>query len=247
MAVCKHSDKPMVRAFVAMIGLGFCANAGATTIVAIWTPSRIVISGDSLLNMHWTGPNRVRQHRTTKDCKIRQFGSNYISAAGNYHIQAVGFDLWETAAHACGASTTVDQCTAKFKAELQSALTKAARGRDVQVGVLIAGRQNGAPALDHITLIGTPMGGLSVKSESFRKGRQQWGRVILGERDAIDRYERGGASKMSDSVQEQSLSLVKIEARSLPQEVGAPFSTLTIEAVGENWTNPGCCPAACSK
>ena len=177
-----------MRAFVAIIGIGFCANVKATTIVAIWTPAKIVISGDSLLNMNWTGENGVRQHKTSKDCKIRRFGSNYISAAGNYHIQTAGFDVWNTAAHACGSSTDVDTCAAKFKTELRSILAKVVGAHDVHLSVLVAGRQNGAPALEHITLVGTSDGRLSVKSESFRKGKQKWGRVILGERDAIDRY-----------------------------------------------------------
>jgi hypothetical protein len=153
-----------VRTFVAAIGLSLCANVNATTIVAIWTPSQIVISGDSLLNMNWTGENGQPQHKTSKDCKIRKFGSNYISAAGNYHIQTAGFDVWETAAHACGASTSVDACTAKFKVELRGILAKVVGMHDVHLSVLIAGRQNGAPALDHITFIGTPEGRLSVKS-----------------------------------------------------------------------------------
>jgi hypothetical protein len=234
-----------LKAFAAIIGVSLCANANATTIVAIWTPAKIVIAGDSLLNMNWTGENGAPQHKTSKDCKIRKFGSNYISAAGNYHIQTAGFDVWETAARTCGSSTSVDGCTAKLRAELRGALAKVVGVHDVHLTVLIAGRQNGAPALDHITLVGTPDGRLSVKSESFRKGKQKWGRVILGERDAIDRYEHGTASTMTDSIQEQALSLVKVEARALPSEVGAPFSTLTIDAAGEKWTNPGCCPSAC--
>ncbi len=234
-----------MKAFAA-IAVGLCASANATTIVAIWTPAKIAISGDSLLNMNWTGANGQPQHKTSKDCKIRKYGSNYISAAGNYHIQTAGFDVWETAARACGSSTSVDGCTAKFRASLRSILGRVAGVHDIHLSVLVAGRQNGAPALDHITLIGTPDGRLSVKSESFRKGRQKWGRVILGERDAIDRYEYGAESTMTANIQEQALSLVRIEARSLPNEVGAPFSTLTIETAGEKWTNPGCCPAACS-
>jgi hypothetical protein len=243
----KHADRRDWNALAVIIGISLCTNAGATTIVAIWTPAKIVISGDSLLNLNWTGENGARQHKTSKDCKIRKFGSNYISAAGNYHIQTAGFDVWQTAAHACGSSMDVDACAAKFKTELRTILAKVVGVHDVHLSVLVAGRQNGMPALEHITLVGTPEGRLSVKSESFRKGKQKWGRVILGERDAIDRYEHGAASKMSDSIQEQAVSLVKIEARALPQEVGAPYSTLTIEAAGEKWTNPGCCPAACSK
>jgi hypothetical protein len=111
----------------------------------------------------------------------------------------------------------------------------------------VAGLQNGAPALEHITLVGTPQGRLSVQSESFRVGKQRWGRVILGDRDAIDRYEHGAPSTMTGSIQEQALLLVRVEARADPQEVGGPISTLTIEAAGEHWINPGCCPNACSK
>jgi hypothetical protein len=236
-----------VRALIAAVGILICANAGATTIVAIWTPAKLVIAGDSLLNMTWTGENGVPQHRTSKDCKIRKYGSNYISAAGNYHIQTAGFDVWETAAHACGSSTGVDSCVVRFKAELRAKLQRAVGVHDVHVTVLVAGLENGAPALEHITFVGTPDGRLSVRSESFRKGKQKWGRVILGEREAIDRYEHGAASTMTDSIQEQALSLVRVEARADPQEVGGPFSTLTIEAAGEHWINPGCCPNSCPK
>src|SRR5580698_6466 len=234
-----------MRALAALAGLSLCVNANATTIVAIWTPSKIVITGDSLLNMNWTGENGVPQHKTSKDCKIRKYGSSYISAAGNYHIQTAGFDVWQTASHACGSTTGVDQCASKFRAELRSALLRIVGIHDVHLSVLVAGLQNGAPALEHITLIGTPDGRLSVKSESFRKGKQKWGRVILGERDAIDRYEHGSESTMTDTIDQQALSLVKVEARALPQEVGPPYSELTIEASGEKWTNPGCCPASC--
>jgi hypothetical protein len=219
----------------------------ATTIVAIWTPEKIVITGDSLLNLNWTGENGEPRHKTSKDCKIRKFGSLYISAAGNYHIQRAGFDVWDIAAHACGSSTSVDLCAAKFKAELRTKLMRVVGMHDVHLGVLVAGRQNGVPALEHITFIGSPYGRLSVKSESFRQGKQKWGRVILGERDAIDRHERGAESTVTESIQEQALSLVRIEAHALPQEVGAPFSTLTIYEKGEEWVNPGCCPASCAK
>jgi hypothetical protein len=235
-----------VRAFAAILGVSLCANAGATTVVAIWTPAKIVISGDSLINTSWTGANGQRQHKTFKDCKIRKFGSNYISAAGNYRIEPGGFDVWKSAARACQASATVDGCTARFRVELRSALERIAGKREVHLTVLIAGMQNGAPALDHVTLNGMPRGGLSVTSESFRQGRQKSGRVILGERDAIDRYERGAGSRVTDSVWEQALSLVTIEAHALPQEVGAPFSILTIDAAGGNWSIGGCCSEACS-
>ena len=48
--------------------------------------------------------NGAPQHPTSKDCKIRKYGSNYISAAGNYHIQKAGFDVWEHGGGACASS-----------------------------------------------------------------------------------------------------------------------------------------------
>jgi hypothetical protein len=236
-----------VKAFVAVLGLGLCANADATTIVAIWTPSKMVIAGDSMINMNWTGENGARQHTTSKDCKIRKYGTNYISAAGNYHIQKAGFDVWDIAERSCSSSMNFEICAARFKADLRGILGRVVGVHDIHLTVLVAGRQNGSPALEHITFVSQPDGRLSIHSESFRRGKQKWGRVILGDRDAIDRYERGAASTMTANIQEQALSLVRIEARAVPQEVGAPFSTLTIEANGERWTNPGCCPASCSK
>jgi hypothetical protein len=234
-----------VKAFVAVFGLGLCAHA--TTIVAIWTPSKIVIAGDSLINMNWTGENGAPQHTTSKDCKIRKYGSNYISAAGNYRIQKVGFDVWNTAERACSSSLNFEICAARLKTDLRSILGRVVGVHDIHLTVLVAGRQNGAPALEHITFVSQPDGRLSMKSESFRRGKQKWGRVILGDRDAIDRYERGSASTMAGTIQEQALSLVRIEARAVPNEVGAPFSVVTIEASGEQWINPGCCPSSCSK
>lgn len=232
---------------VAALAVGLCTHAGATTIVAIWSPAKIVITGDSLLNINWTGTAGVPQHRTSNVCKIRKFGTNYISAAGNYHIQIAGFDIWDTAARACGASIGVNECGVKLRAELQRQLSRAVAVHEVYVGVLVAGLENGAPALDHMTYTGKLRDRLNVRSESFRQGRQTWGRVILGDRDEIDRYERASASTMSGSIQEQALSLVRVEARARPQEVGAPFSTLAIVAAGEHWVNAGCCPSSCSK
>lgn len=238
-----------MKAFVAVFGLGLCAHATAhaTTIVAIWTPSKIVIAGDSLINMNWTGDNGEPQHTTSKDCKIRKYGSNYISAAGNYSIQKAGFDVWNTAERACSSSMNFEICAARFKTDLRSILGRVVGVHDIHLTVLVAGRQNGAPALEHITFVSQPDGRLSMKSESFRRGKQKWGRVILGDRDAIDGYERGSGSTMTGTIQEQALSLVRIEARAVPNEVGAPFSAVTIEASGEQWINPGCCPASCSK
>jgi len=234
-----------VRLFAAAVAFSLCANA--TTIVAIWTPVKIVISGDSLINSDWTAANGARQHGISNDCKIRKFGTNYISAAGNYHIQKAAFDIWQAAARACGSSTNVGGCSVRFREELRTNLVQIARAREVHVSVLVAGLENGVPALDHITLIGTPRSGISVKIESFRRGRQTWGRVILGERGAIDRYEAASPSTVSNSIQDQALSLVRVEAGALPQEVGAPFSVLAIGAAGEHWINPGCCPASCSR
>jgi len=234
-----------VKFLVAFLGLGLCANA--TTIVAIWTPSKIVIAGDSLINMNWTGDHGTPQHTTSKDCKIRKYGSNYISAAGNYSIQKAGFDVWNTAERACSSSMNFEICAARFKMDLRSILGRVVGVHDIHLTVLVAGRQNGAPALEHITFVSQPDGRLRMKSESFRRGKQKWGRVILGDRDAIDRYERGSASTIAGTIQEQALQLVRIEARAVPNEVGAPFSAVTIEASGEQWINPGCCPASCSK
>jgi hypothetical protein len=234
-----------VRLFAAGVALSLCANA--TTIVAIWTPVKIVISGDSLINSDWTAANGAHQHGISNDCKIRKFGTNYISAAGNYHIQKAAFDIWQAAARACGSSTNVAGCSVRFREELRTNLVQIARAREVHVSVLVAGLENGVPALDHITLIGTPRNGISVRTESFRRGKQTWGRVILGERDAIDRYEAAAPSTVSNSIQEQALRLVRVEAGALPQEVGAPFSVLAIGTSGEHWINPGCCPASCSR
>lgn len=234
-----------MRLFAAVVALSVCANA--TTIVAIWTPVKIVISGDSLINSNWTGTDGSPRHRLSNDCKIRKFGTNYISAAGNYHIQKAAFDVWQAAARACGSSTNVGGCSVRFREELRTNLAQIARARGVQVSVLVAGLENGEPALDHITLIGTPQRGISVRTESFRRGRQTWGRVILGERGAIDRYEAASPSTMARSVQDQVLTLVRVEAGALPKEVGPPFSVLAIGTAGEHWINPGCCPASCSK
>ena len=236
-----------MRGFFAALAIGFCATAQATTIVAIWTPVKIVISGDSLVNSSWTAANGAPQHQLSNDCKIRKFGTNYISAAGNYHIQIAAYDIWQAAARACGSSTSVGACAVRFREELRTDLGQIGRTREVHVSVLVAGLENGAPALDHITLIGTPRGGMNVRTESFRRGKQTWGRVILGERGAIDRYEAATPSTMSSSIQDQVLRLVRVEAGALPQEVGAPFSVLAIGEAGEHWINPGCCPASCSK
>jgi hypothetical protein len=229
------------------LAIGISANAGATTSVAIWTPVKIEISGDSLVKSYWTAPDGERRHKFSNDCKIRKFGTNYISAAGNYHIQKAGFDVWQAAERTCGSSINVGGCAARLQQELRTGLGQIARTRQIYVSVLVAGLENGVPALDHITLTATAEGGMSVRTESFRRGRQTWGRVILGERGAIDRYEATSPSTMSSSIQDQVLRLVRVEAGALPQEVGAPFSVLAIGTAGEHWINPGCCPNACSK
>jgi hypothetical protein len=231
----------------AVLAFGICLHARATTIVAIWTPVKIVISGDSLINSDWTAANGTPRHQVSNDCKIRKFGTNYISAAGNYKIAKAAFDIWQAASRACDSSINVTGCTVRFREELRRDLAQIAGAREVHLSAIVAGLENGWPALDHITLTGTPRGGISVRVESFRSGRQTWGRVILGERGAIDRYEAASPTTMSSSIQDQVLTLVRVEAGALPQEVGAPFSVLAIATAGEHWIHPGCCPASCTK
>lgn len=216
-------------------------QAQATTIVAIWTPAKIVISGDSLLNNYFTGANGATQRRLSTGCKIRKFGATYISAAGNYRIRTAGFDIWDTAARACGTSENVELCAVRFKADLERRLERVVGIHDVNLTVLVAGLQSGSPAMEHITFEAQRNGRLRVRSESFRRGKQTWGRVILGDRNAIDSYERGAASTMTSSLEDQALSLVRIEARAMPQEVGAPFSVLRIEPGGDRWVSGGVC------
>ncbi len=219
------------------------AHANATTVVAIWTPTRIVISADSLINSTWTGSDGRSRQNLSNACKIRKFGANYVSAAGNYHIQSAGFDLWETSARACGGSANVELCAVRLKSELRSVLQRTAGIHEVHLTLLVAGRQNGSPALEHMTFVSTRYGRLNEQFESFRRGAGTWGRVILGDREAIDRYEQGASPMTNISLQDQTQTLVRIEAWARPQEVGPPFSTLTIDASGDHWVAPGICLA----
>jgi hypothetical protein len=235
----------MFRVFAAAAIMSVCASG--TTIVAIWTPEKLVIAGDSLLNLVSTSENGQQRARTAKDCKIRKFGKSYVSAAGLLHVKSTGFDIWDTAARACASAKSVDSCVAKLKTELQSALAPIlkenrghrANGRplhEVRLTVLVAGIQGGVPVMDHITFLGTADDRLTVKAESFRKARRSHGRVILGDRDAIDEYERTHPTS-----EEDALTLVKLQARATPRDVGPPFSLLVIDAIGDRWIEPGCC------
>jgi hypothetical protein len=233
-----------MRAFVA--AFLFCAHASATTIVAIWTPQKLVISGDSLVNVNWTGEDGLHRHTTAINCKIRKYGAFYVAAAGNYRIQTAGFDLWEIAARACGDSVTIDHCSARLTASLRNVLETAARSQDVHVAVIVAGLDNGAPALEHITIAGTRGGRLTVSSTPYRRGMTRSTRIILGYRNAIDRFERATASSNS-TLEAEASSLVRVEEGAAPGEVGGTVSTLTIQPSGERWAHPGCCPASCRK
>ncbi len=62
-----------------------------------------------------------------------------------------------------------------FTAALRKALAPVVGARTVYLTVLVAGIENGAPALNHITFTGTPGARLSVRSESFRRGEADMG------------------------------------------------------------------------
>lgn len=241
----------MFRVLALSIGLSVCASA--TTIVAIWTPAKLVIVADSIITLVSTSADGHQKSRTEKDCKIRKIGKNYFSAAGILHVKSVRFDIWDSASRACASSSSLDICSAKLKPELQTALGRVVKqnranrrsGRplhEVRLTVLVAGNQDGAPAMDHITFLATPDDRVTVKSESFRKSKSAAeGRVILGDRGAIDRFEKTHSANPGDSPEEEALALVKIEARAAPKDVGPPFSTLVIDAEGDRWPDPGCC------
>jgi hypothetical protein len=155
--------------------LVLCLHAKATTVVAIWTPEKLVITGDSLLNSTWTGANGQPHHQLSTGCKIHQYGSNYISAAGNYHIQKAGFDVWESAIRACGGSVSVDQCAANFKAELRGALARIAGVHDVHLTVIVAGPHHvglRARRKAYRTIGIVPQGPAEIRTRDSRRSRR---------------------------------------------------------------------------
>jgi hypothetical protein len=233
-----------MRALVA--ALLVCVPASATTVVAIWTPQKLVISADSLINVDWTGQDGFRRHSTAINCKIRKFGAFYVAAAGNYRIQTAGFDVWEIASRACGDSVTIGHCAARLTVSLRNSLETAARTQDVRVAVIVAGLDNGAPALEHITITGKRGGALAVTSTPYRRGTARPARIILGDRDAIDRFEKT-TSFSNSNLEAEASSLVRVEEGAAPGDVGGTISTLTLQPSGERWANPGCCPASCRK
>ena len=85
--------------------------ASATSIIAVYTPSKIVVVGDSFFSASWTDKRDIPRAGTIRKCKVNQFGAVFIAATGNYLIQNAHFDFWMAARRVCGAAQSVTSCS----------------------------------------------------------------------------------------------------------------------------------------
>ena len=227
----------------------FCSQLMATTIVAVWTPRRLVVVADSVVTGSVFGSDVIGHM-----CKIRQIGRVFLAASGAYESNLADFNLWSLAEQSCsGLVTNVDRCAEHLKngvvsgmkrmqAQARSAIAAGYKAQHLYVSFIVIGLERDSPELVHWTFYAQPNGPIEQETETFKKSDgRMYARAILGNRIEIDQFIKTHPRWRAGTPEEEGRILVKIEADAFPEHVGPPFSILTLDRRGAHWVDKGCC------
>jgi hypothetical protein len=117
--------RPHPYSVLCLLTIAMAAPAGATTVVAIWTPARIVLAADTSLSRF--DPATKTDVRQATVCKIRAVGDNWYATAGLFEEPISGFALPAVAQAACerGCANGLSALHSAFDGILGSALIRA--------------------------------------------------------------------------------------------------------------------------
>jgi hypothetical protein len=241
----------------AVLALLWCGQCAATSVVAIWTPTRIVIGSDSKA----TGPHGEDRGAV---CKILVADKNVIAGiAGIYEVPAADFHL---KGFVLAALATVGDLTAKMDSlqnSIMTPLTNFLRGISVgdpvyyqqhysgkaAIEVIFASYQNEIVRFvvrDFIAVDGLPGKFLFVKpmTRTCPTG-QNCGSptyVTMGENtvvDALIHRDYDIADRLG--FEEAARYLVQSEIDAMPADIGPPIAIAEVTGLGISWVSKGKC------
>lgn len=228
-----------------------------TTVVAVWSPKRIVIAADGKVTRR-NDPSLA----SFTACKIRVTAGIVAAAAGFYAHPATDYDFWREVELAASSkrplSIIADLIESRVRPKLTNALAYSKRAdpdgyrRDFStefLGVVIAGTVDGNPVMAGIEFFPGVGGNLEVQRTLFpplndpHPPAAALGFSVLGERAAIDRDfpDDKLIHLLRLDMASAAIRLIDLQIEATPDKVGPPISAIEITSTGLRWISQGAC------
>jgi hypothetical protein len=233
-----------MRPVVPALLLAAVSVAQATTLVAVWTPERLLLAADSLVYTGAASP-------AARACKIDQEGSTFFALSGLVEDHGVNFHLAPLTRNAMKLSGPMDQKLAAFRQLVRPGLTRALAAvkkdspSDYQfllaghpvVQAIFAEVQQGSPLLAVASFRLDPAGDLQEYAEVLADKNDNRGPRIIyaGQQGRIREYLREHRDWHAGDQPALVRGLIQLEIDSNSGRVGGPVDLLAISANRAEW------------
>lgn len=225
------------------------APAGATCVVAVWTPERVVIGADS--KETFIRPDHAESSFT--ECKIRAIGAYYAVVAGVTEHRPSDFDIWEILRTSIGGTKSVPMAAEAAAAGIARGYAKVLRTAGEKNGpqylaslesnapqFMIAGISNGRPYLARYSYDRVRGGGWVWRKQVYPGAGDSPGYLYLCDPRGITNYQRRHPRWRSDDPVKTAAGMIAAAA-AIGSDVGPPIAVLVLDAGGAHWQDPGTC------
>jgi hypothetical protein len=234
---------------LALLVLGLIGQAQSTTLVAVWTPERLLLGADSLV---------VTDAAPTEACKIAHEGATFFALSGLVEDRTAGFQLAPLARRALHRSGSMEEKLQSFLGSVRHPLARAVeavrRNAPSEYAMLLQGRPvvqaifaepaEGSPVLAVASFAVAPDGTLSEYSSVLAHAKDRRGPRIIyaGQQSQIRAYLKSHPDWHAGDTAALVRGLIDLESRSGSGRVGGPVDLVEIGAQGANWVQkkPGC-------
>lgn len=228
-----------VAAFVFLLA---CRASFATTLVALWTPDRIVLGADSMVVSN--GPAAYDA------CKIVHTGETWLAVSGLITDGNAGYELGPLARVALERPGPLREKMLRFAESVQPPLQRSLDGmrRDSPVEyarltggrpvlqAIFAVRENGRPVLATVGFVPGPDGSVSPRASLVDGSDARGPRLIYaGQQDRIREYLKTNRNWFDTGGQDLVRNLVQLEADASTGLVGGPIDVVELGLVGTHW------------
>jgi len=230
-------------------------QASATALVAVKTPTEVVIGADSLaiISFPGSGPRRI------PFCKIRRIGSIVFALSSNLdQLAATDFYEFSIAEQAVSSSHSVAQAVDAFAARIQGPLHRAlvasrksapdAYRRVIESGqaltIIFAGYEKSMPVACSLTYLVEPDAKLTLHTDrSYSCHPNRKSEVFFSApTDAMVRnFKSNPDSFKRTPVAESIRNYISIAIAEKPDLVGPPIVIIRIDKSGIHWVDMGAC------
>jgi hypothetical protein len=233
-----------MRAAVPALLLAAASAVHATTLVAVWTPERLLLGADSLVFTGVPGP-------AAAGCKITHQGDTYFALSGLVEDRSVNFDLAPLTRDAMKLTGSMDQKLAAFVRLARPGLARALAGvkkdSPADYEFLLAGHpvvqaifaevQSGSPLLAVASFQLQPSGDLREYSAVLADQNDARGPRIIyaGQQERIRAYLRTHKQWAAADHPTLVRDLIELEIGAQTGRVGGPVDLLAISPGRAEW------------